>query len=80
MSQQPTEQWHMKKEVNLVHIISTIGLLVSSMWYLSGLDKRISANEQSIEHVQSQRTEDQKRVEKQLDKINGKLDRLLEKR
>jgi peptidoglycan hydrolase CwlO-like protein len=80
VSSQTPEQWHMKKEVNLVHIISTIGLLVSSMWYLSGLDKRISANEQSIDYVQSQRTEDQKRVEKQLDSINEKLDRLLENR
>ncbi|WP_299262901.1 hypothetical protein [uncultured Psychrosphaera sp.] len=80
MSQQSAEQWHMKKEVNLVHIITTIGIFVSCFWYFSDLDKRIAANEQSISYVQSLRTEDQKRVEKQLDKINAKLDRLLESR
>lgn len=74
------EQWHMKKEINIAHIISTVVLLVSGLWYLNGLDKRISANTQSIEYVQSLRDEDQRRVEKQLDSINKKLDRLLEKR
>jgi hypothetical protein len=74
------EQWHMKKEINIAHIISTVVLLVSGLWYLNGLDKRISANTQSIEYVQSLGDGDQRRVEKQLDSINKKLDRLLEKR
>lgn len=75
-----TEQWHMKREINLVHIITTVTVLVSGLWYVSDLDKRIAANAQAIEYVQSQRSEDQKRVEKHLDSINKKLDRLLENR
>ena len=80
MEQQNQNQWHMKKEFNLAHIITTVALFFSGMLYLGNLDKRIATNEQSIQYVQTLRTEDQKRVEKHLDSINKKLDRLLENR
>jgi len=75
-----SEQWHMKKEVNLAHVITTVGALVTGMWYLSDLDKRIQSSEQAIEYIQKQRAEDQRRIEKQLDKINIKLDKILAKK
>jgi hypothetical protein len=80
MKEPTTEQWHMKKEFNLVHVIMTLSFFVSGSLFLGDLDKRISANEQSIIYVQTLRTEDQKRLEKNLDGINEKLDRLLENR
>lgn len=41
------------------------------------MDKRIAVNTQSILHVQAQRVEDQKRIEKRLDSIDKNLDELL---
>ncbi|NRA61589.1 MAG: hypothetical protein HRU25_11890 [Psychrobium sp.] len=73
------EQWHLKREINIVHIFATISIIISAIWYLGGLDKRIMTNTQSIEFMQKQRSEDQQRIEKQLDSINKKLDRLLDK-
>ncbi|WP_368659785.1 hypothetical protein [Pseudoalteromonas sp. McH1-7] len=76
---QPTinNSWHMKKEINVAHIITTVALVVSGLWVLSDMDKRIAVNAQSISHVQAQRVEDQKRIEKRLDSIDKKLDELL---
>ncbi|AZZ98764.1 hypothetical protein [Pseudoalteromonas sp. R3] len=67
----------MKKQVDVAHIITTVALLVSGLWFLSDLDKRISINSKLIEQVQAQRNEDQRRIEKRLDSIDSKLDALL---
>lgn len=77
---QASEQWHMKKEINLAHVITTVALAVSAFWFFSDMNERINANSLKLEYVQQQRTEDQERVEKQLDNINKKLDRLLEQK
>lgn len=75
MSQE--ENWHLKKELNLAHIITTVTLLVTGILFLSGLDKRINTNSQEIQHLKQIRNEDQKRIEKRLDSIDKKLDTLL---
>ncbi len=67
-------QWHMKKELNLAHFITTVMLLVSGILYLGDLDKRINTNSQEIIHLKQIRNEDQKRIEKRLDSIDKKLD------
>lgn len=73
-------QWHMKKELNLAHFITTVMLLVSGILYLGDLDKRINSNAQDILHLKQIRNEDQKRIEKRLDSIDKKLDTLLSNR
>nr|WP_063360425.1 hypothetical protein [Pseudoalteromonas luteoviolacea] len=67
----------MKKELSLAHILTTIALVVSSILYLSDLDKRITTNSQELAHLKQIRKEDQKRIEKRLDSIDKKLDALL---
>ncbi|WP_125720077.1 hypothetical protein [Pseudoalteromonas rubra] len=71
------EQWQMKKELNLAHILTTIALVVSGILYLNDLDKRITTNSQELAHLKQIRKEDQKRIEKRLDSIDKKLDALL---
>ena len=80
MSEQNPNAWHLKKEVNLTHIISTAIVTISGFWFVSSIDKRVELNSIEITHVKQTRTEDQKRSIKQFDKINEKLDRLLESR
>lgn len=72
-------QWHLKKEVNITHLVATIGLVVSAFMYSTALDKRILTNERDIVHMKSQRAEDIDRIEKKFDTINLKLDELLKK-
>jgi hypothetical protein len=45
--------------------------------YFGEIDKRVSANQQSIEFIREQRAEDLRRIEKNLDGINKKLDKLV---
>jgi hypothetical protein len=71
------EQWQMKKELNLAHVLTTIALVVSGILYLNDLDKRITSNSQELAHLKQIRKEDQKRIEKRLDSIDKKLDALL---
>ena len=83
MQRQPqspsVDVWHMKKEVNVAHVITTLSLFVGGFWFLSGLDKRIEVNTKDIIYIQQQRAEDVKRQEKQFDRINSKLDKILAK-
>ncbi|WMN59258.1 hypothetical protein NI389_13720 [Pseudoalteromonas xiamenensis] len=71
------EQWQMKKELNLAHVLTTLALLVSGILYINDLDKRIITNTQELNHIKQIRNEDQKRIEKRLDSIEKKLDALL---
>ena len=71
------DEWHLKKEVNITHLIATFGFIISAFVYSSTLDKRIQMNEQDISFIKSQRLEDVKRSEKQFDTIDRKLDELL---
>ena len=71
-----TDQWHLKKEVNITHIFATIGLVVSVFVYSSTLEKRIQTNEQTLEFIKTQRSEDLGRAEKKFDMIMRKLDEI----
>ena len=81
--------WHMKKEFNIVHVLMTMAMIFSFITFIFSFDKRIDNNtleldhvkqrhEQDVEFTKNQRTEDQRRVEKTLDSINRKLDKILE--
>jgi len=78
--EQPSQQhWHLKKEINLAHVITTVGLVVSVFVWVGDLDKRITTNAQLIAFMQQQQDKDTKRVERRLQNIESKLDKLLEK-
>jgi hypothetical protein len=84
--QQAREQWHMKKEINLAHVIVTVSMVITMMLFFADLDKRIDGNSKDLDHVKVQRVEDQKRqredqgrLYKQLDNLNAKIDKLLAK-
>ncbi len=71
--------FHIEKKVSLGSIVSTLIIVSSALYFVNGLDKRISINETSIQHLEDQRSEDIRRIEKRLDAIDMKLDKLIEK-
>ncbi len=73
-------KFHIEKSISVGHIITTIILLIGGIQYLSDFDKRIAATEQDIEFLRQQRIEDARRIEKRLDSIDAKLDRILQER
>ena len=71
------QHWHLKKEINIAHVMTTLTLIIACMIYFVDLDKQISSNTLLIKYVTELRKEDQGRIEKGLDVIDRKLDKLL---
>lgn len=85
--QNPLSGWHVSKTVNIGHIVTTVFMLVTFMFYLAGQENRISQAELNIKHLQDSRLADQQRTDKKFDeirsymlRIEGKLDRIIEER
>lgn len=77
--------WHLDKGVSIAHILTTVGLAVGALLYITGQDRRISNLELNYEHLKAARVEDQARADRKFDElkvdlrsINSKLDRLIE--
>ena len=71
------ENWHIEKSVSVGHLLTTIILVIGGFTFVNDQDKRISANTQSIEFIKVQRQEDMRRIEKQLESIDKKLDTII---
>ena len=77
--------WHVDKGIGVAHIITTLMLIVTALWYVAGQDKRLAVLESGFVYVQKSITMDQSRTEKKFDElkidlrmINSKLDRIAE--
>ena len=85
---EPKDQpgWHLKKEVQLSHIITTLTIAAAAFLYIGKIEQRISIIESQVV-AQYQRDERQDKamaeavelVRRQLDRMDSKLDRLVEK-
>ncbi len=83
--------WHLKREVQLGHIITTCTVLFSVIWYAGKLEQRIALVEQSQMQVTLAQKERDDRQDKlasdalamlrqQLNRLEQKLDRVIEGR
>ena len=74
MNEQP-ERWHLKKEIQVTHIVSTLMLVGAVFAYVSKIDQRLTIVETQLmaqrEASIIQRT--------QLERMDAKLDRLIER-
>ena len=46
-------QWHLDKSVSVAHIITTVAMVVSALWFLAGQDRRISNLELNYAHLKA---------------------------
>jgi len=77
--------WHVDKGIGVAHILTTLMLIVTALWYVAGQDKRLAVLESGFVYVQKSILADQSRTEKKFDElkidlrmINSKLDRIIE--
>ena len=79
MANQHTNQepqgWHLKKEIQLGHLITTITVAVAAVVYINKIEQRVAVIESQV--IYQKETADVLR--NQLEKINDKLDRLIER-
>jgi hypothetical protein len=69
------EGWHLKKEIQLGHLTTTITVAVSAVIYINKIEQRVAVVESQV--IYQKETADVLR--NQLEKINDKLDRLIER-
>lgn len=68
-------RWHMKKEIQLGHLITTFTVAISCVVYINKIEQRVAVMESQILAQQDSAT----LLRSQIDKINDKLDRLIER-
>ena len=78
--------WTFKKEIQLTHVFSTIALAFAAFMYVNSMEKRISLIEERIVQQKEQTANNEKvitetfsHINAQIDKMDAKLDRLIER-
>ena len=79
-------RWHLKREIQIGHIITTLTVAVSVIVYVGKIEQRLAVAESRIA-TQRERDERQDKVlaeamarlGAQLERLDGKLDRLVER-
>lgn len=75
MNNESDKNWHFKKEVQLGHLITTFTIAISAVVYINKIEERVSIVETQI----MTQKENNSLFRGQLEKINDKLDRLIER-
>ena len=72
---EPVERWHLKKEIQVTHVVSTLLLVGAVFAYVSKIDQRLT-----IVETQLIAQRDSSMVQRaQLERMDAKLDRLIER-
>ena len=69
------ERWHLKKEIQVTHIVSTLMLMGAVFAYVSKIDQRLTIVETQL--IAQREASAVQRV--QLERMDAKLDRLIER-
>lgn len=77
--EQPRERWHLKREIQLGHLITTMTVAVSVVVYVGKLEQRISLIEQQAVLQDKAGKEVVSMLRQQLERMDTKLDRLIER-
>ena len=75
LSDGKAERWHLKKEIQLTHVISTLLLIGAVLTYVSKIEQRLTIVETQL-LAQRDATLLQRA---QLERMDAKLDRLIER-
>ena len=75
MTEHEKEPWHMKREIQIGHLIATIGVGVSAVFYIAKIEQRVAV----VETQMDGQRDSANLLRLQLEKINDKLDRLIER-
>lgn len=70
------EQWHLKREVNLAHLLTTMSAIVAVGTFLANQDKRLALVEAAIARQETDRLEvrgDVKEIKDDIKKILARL-------
>lgn len=69
------ERWHLKKEIQITHVVSTLLLVGAVFAYVNKIDQRLTIVETQL--IAQREAASVQRV--QLERMDAKLDRLIER-
>ena len=75
MANEPVERWHLKKEIQITHVISTLLLVGAVFAYVNKIDQRLTIVETQL--IAQREASVIQRA--QLERMDAKLDRLIER-
>lgn len=75
MSEGVQERWHLKKEIQLGHLITTFTVAISAVVYISKIEQRVAVVESQL----ITQRESSALLRSQLERMDAKLDRLIER-
>ncbi|MFM8899162.1 MAG: hypothetical protein ACKOF9_04330 [Burkholderiales bacterium] len=74
MPTEPADDWHLDRRLQITHILSTVAMVVGATLYLGDIRKDVE-----VLKVQQLAQNEQKRdIQAKLEKLDAKLDRLIE--
>jgi uncharacterized coiled-coil protein SlyX len=78
--------WHMKREIQLGHVLTTISLVLTGLFFITKMDQRITLLEDKVMGQRERDASQDKqladtlsRIQAQFDHLDAKLDRLIER-
>lgn len=87
MNETDPHGWHLKKEIQLGHIITTVTVAISAVVYIQKIEQRVAVMESEVMHQKERDAAQDKMsaesfsvVRAQLERIDAKLDRLIEEK
>ena len=66
------EHWHLRKELNVTHLLTTIIIIVSAIWWASGVETRQAITETKVKSLEHNIG----KLENYLIRIEDKVDRI----
>lgn len=79
------DQWHLSRTINLSHLATTVVLVIGMVSYVGDIEKQVAIQGNMIEHIKNDMVKNQKsnhdmfkRIEKTMDKMDTKMDRLFQ--
>ena len=74
------EHWHLDKKLNVGHLLTTLSLAGALIVWGMNMESRINVHQSEIESIKEHSKESNDRLISAIDKIDNKLDRLIERR
>jgi len=72
MNKEVNNNWHIKRELSIGHMLTTIAVIVSAIWWAAGMETRQAVTETKVMAVEKTVN----KLEQYLIRIESKVDRI----
>lgn len=76
MTESITNGWHLRKEISVGHILTTLTVAGAAFLWMAELEKRVERNAVMVQAIGERVTRTEDRTERQLERIHNALVRI----